>query len=785
MLRITGYSDKYSVCPGDEITFYVNAEKNEDYNADIVRLIHGDTNPEGPGFKEKLMRAPCNKKYKGRNQRIHGGSYVCTQPDHRMDLQSFTLQAFIFPTTPDKGVQGILTKWVGPRKSGYGMFVDEKACLACWIGDGKGKVATVSSGKALMRKVWYLAAVSYDSKSGRVHVYQQPVVTPTNGGLGLSMLHPAAQTTAAVTGKARIKPAINDAPFLMAANTLRAQCGRHLQGAHYIEAQEPFPLPEQENVYNGKIDRPRLANRALDKDEIDALARGFGSCESDLRSAVVGAWDFHANISDNIASCQIIDTSPNKLNGFAVNLPVRAMTGYNWTSDEIVFHHRPEEYGAIHFHDDDIDDARWTASFTYTIPKGLKSGVYGARLRIAGKSTPETEDYVPFFVRPPHGKTTAKVCLIIPTNSYLAYSNDNLATNSVVAELLSGRVPIMQASDLYLNEHREYGLSTYSLHSDGSGVCYSTRLRPILNMRPKYRHWLSPSLWQLNADLHLTDWLEVRGIAFDVHTDEDLDREGVDLMNRYPVVLTGSHPEYSSENMLIAYEAYQQAGGRWIYLGADGFYWVSQYHPDNSNIIEVRKGEAGTRAWTANPGEYHNAFDGKFGGMWRARGRVPTKVCGLTFTAYGFDVSTYYRREPDSKRKECAWIFEGVGYDEIIGDFGLVGGGAAGLEIDRYDLEFGTPHEAFLLARSEGHTHLMLQVNEEIHFAVRGYYGGGDENPMVRADMIYYKTPNDGALFAPGSLAWCGALSHNKYRNNVSKILENVIRGFMKTGPLP
>ena len=39
----------------------------------------------------------------------------------------------------------------------------------------------------------------------------------------------------------------------------------------------------------------------------------------------------------------------------------------------------------------------------------------------------------------------------------------------------------------------------------------------------------------------------------------------------------------------------------------------------------------------------------------------------------------------------------------------------------------------------------MLQVNEEIHFSVRGYHGGGTENPMVRADMIYYKTPKDGA----------------------------------------
>ena len=129
MLRITGYSDNYSVCPGDEICFYVNSEKNEAYNVDIVRLIHGDTNPEGPGFKEKLVKAACNKQYKGRNQKIHGGSYVVIPADHRMNTESFTLQAFIFPTTPDKGVQGILTKWLDGRGSGYGLFVDETGIL--------------------------------------------------------------------------------------------------------------------------------------------------------------------------------------------------------------------------------------------------------------------------------------------------------------------------------------------------------------------------------------------------------------------------------------------------------------------------------------------------------------------------------------------------------------------------------------------------------------------------------------------------------------------------------
>ena len=111
MLRITGYSDKYTAFPGEEIKFYVNAEKNENYEVQIVRLIHGDTNPEGPGYKDEEIGAECNKTYQGRNQRIHGGSYLIVPQDDRLNTSSFTLQAYIFPTTPDKGRQGILTKW--------------------------------------------------------------------------------------------------------------------------------------------------------------------------------------------------------------------------------------------------------------------------------------------------------------------------------------------------------------------------------------------------------------------------------------------------------------------------------------------------------------------------------------------------------------------------------------------------------------------------------------------------------------------------------------------------
>ena len=67
--------------------------------------------------------------------------------DDRLNVKSFTLQAYIFPTTPDKGKQGILTKWNEKTSSGYGLFIDDNSCLSVMIGDGQGQVMNLSSEK--------------------------------------------------------------------------------------------------------------------------------------------------------------------------------------------------------------------------------------------------------------------------------------------------------------------------------------------------------------------------------------------------------------------------------------------------------------------------------------------------------------------------------------------------------------------------------------------------------------------------------------------------------------
>ena len=208
---------------------------------------------------------------------------------------------------------------------------------------------------------------------------------------------------------------INDSPSINGClQQLKNVVEEIIQGGHYREAMEPIELPEQGFVYNGKIDRPRLSKRALSKAEIESLASGYSGCTSDLRADVVGAWDFHANITNkHCFNISLLIQLQVTLNGFIINLPVRGMTGYNWTADDIVYHHKPEEYGAIHFHDDDIDDARWNTDFTFEVPDIIKSGIYAARLRINGDDSPETEDFVPFVIKPPKGKTNSKLALIL------------------------------------------------------------------------------------------------------------------------------------------------------------------------------------------------------------------------------------------------------------------------------------------------------------------------------------------------------------------------------------
>lgn len=752
MLKITGYSDRVSARPGETIKFMVNCELGK-YRADIVKLICGDSSPDGPAFKEKLIRTPASKTYKGRKQRIYAGSYAIVDSNPALEgLKSFTVQAMIWPTTPERGQQAIIGKWNPKNKSGFAMVVAKDGSLGLMLGNGKGKAETVSTGKAMLARHWYMVAASWDAEKKEVRLYQEPMreyVGVKHGGTSRKKTKLA-------------KMANNSAPLTMAALYDKNDGSRVLCS----------------DFYNGKIDSPRISDRVLSRAEMEALKGN--SVPRGLTTTVLAAWDF----SRNIKSIKISDISSRQMDGEIVNLPARGMTGANWSGAELCWRHAEDEYGAIHFHDDDLYDAGWDVDFELTIPKGLKSGIYAARLRAAG----DAEEYIPFAVRPERGKG-ARIAFILPTIHYMAYANEHLAFNGPIAEVLTGQVSVMHDTHLFLNEHREYGASLYDTHSDGSGVCYSSRLRPIMNMRPKFQTQWScfgindTNLREFNLDLYFIDWMERFGFDYDVVTDEDIHYEGTDAIEPHTVLITGGHPEYYSKQMRDAVFDFTQKGGRLMYMGGNGFYWRVALHGEVPGVIEVRRCEAAIKTWGADTGEYYHSFTGEYGGLWRHQGETePQRLTGVGFTSEGFDISSYYRQTPEAKNPRVSFMFKGIDKDELIGDFGFHGGGAAGNELDRADPALGTPPHALVVATSEDHTNLYMVVNEEI---LVNFPGGtsGPNNPLVRADMTFFETPNGGAVFSTGSIAYGASLPWNDYDNNVAKLTTNVLKRFANPKP--
>jgi len=761
--EITGYTDEWSFQPGDTVPFRVNCEPDT-YDSEIVRIYCGDLNPDGPGVKEEVVDATVNDTYSGREQQIYSGSYAKVADDSDLNPSGgLTVQAMVQPTLPEEGEQAIMSKF--SDGTGYGLYVGEEQDLCFRLVGKDGEVAEANSevkfeGGKRQGATWYFLGATFDPNTGTVKLYQEPY--PENQR---KLLHPIGDYEAVVEETVDIDGiAENNSPFIIAGEPMETEQGRFVA----------------KNCFNGKIECPRVFEQALSL--ADMRSAITGDMPVGVAESLVAGWDFSKELSsDGVPEySSVSDISPNNNQGELINTPARGMTGHKWSEDEYNFTNAPEEYGAIHFHHDDLTDAAWEADFEYTLPDGMESGVYAARLR-----TDDDECYIPFFVRPAAPADTADIAFLAPTASYLAYANDHLTTDGVITEPLSAQVSVMREEDIFLSEHREYGLSLYDSHADGSGIMYSSRKRPILNMVPKYKHWLSsvPStLWQFNADLHIIDWLEEMGYEYDVITDEDLYEEGLDVLEPYNVILSGSHPEYYSSEMWDGVQAYQKQGGRFMYMGANGFYWSIAFHPQDSQIIEVRRGITGSGAWFNNPGEMRFSFTGEMGGIWRDRNKPPQKIAGVGWIAEGFDKSSYYRRKPDSYEPETEWIFEGID-DEVLGDFGLIGHGAAGLEVDIYNEDLGTPANAYLLASSEDHTPNYLRVVEEIFFNLP-YYGGPDD-PEARGDIVYYKTQNDGAVFSTSSIGYHGSLAHNEYQNNISQMTKNVLDKFKKDEPLP
>lgn len=717
VLPIIGYVTPLSASAGQVLSFKISSSDDRDFTAEVVRIDCADPNPEGPGMKLVPVAFPLAERYAGKQQETRAGSYAAAAIKLGIATGRMACELVVKPTLQKHDAQVL---WALQSESGR----DGVALALC---DGMLVVISarkgypdqvIDTGLVLPLHQWRRINAGFDIEQGTV---------------AIDVRHPESDES------------INT---VVACHSRADVISGFCLGAWQRDGQQ--------YCYNGLIEAPAIR----------AGEAGIPWETLPLRYR----WD----LSRDMAAQEIPATGAVAAPLALFNLPTRAVRSSGWNGDYMDWSVAPDQYAAIFFHEDDLLDCNWETSVTLTIPAHIPSAVYGLVVRNSAGS-----DTIPFYVTPAKGKPRARILYLASTLTYQAYANH---ARSNYAGDLAERIRNWGAYPHNPDVVTEFGASTYNRHVDGAGIHLSSRLRPMLTMRPGYLTFFDPrgsGLRHFVADSHLTDWLREKNLPFDVITDEELDDQGIEALRGYDVVITGSHPEYHTRRMLDAILAYRAAGGSFMYMGGNGFYWKIARPAALPHVLEIRRAEGGIRAWASEPGEYYHQLDGRYGGMWRRNGLPPQAVGGVGFVVQGIFEGSYYQRTPESLAPDIAWLFDGVD-EEKIGDYGLSGGGAAGFELDQTSPELGTPPYVKIVAVSRDHGPTFKKSPEEI---LTWTLAAGTPRPYdgVCAHMICGEAPHGGGLFASGSITFLGSLSHNGYQNGVSRIVENFLRRYVNT----
>ena len=726
-IPLIGYVYPLSGKPGDTLDFKISSEQDKDITVSMVRVVCADPNPESPGIIEHPVPSCIDGKYPSLDQPICPGSYAMAPvKDRSFDAHSCSFVINLWPTLRSDRTQTIFqVKWEMDPDA-IALSINPEGCLTLVRTTAWGNMPAESTGNPLTLRHWYRAYLVRDCGNRTLRF---GVLDPGTGEIS--------ERSVSTDGR----PGTRQPPdtFVIAA------------------ALSPKPCLH----FNGKLESPAIFAEKLSPQQVADPSLW-------TRHSLVSRWDF----SRDIQTTKIVDVGPAGAHGKLVNLPSRGRMGSNWTGRERNWNHCPQQYGAIHFHEDDLCEFDWTTTFRFTIPSDLKSGIYAAKLRCG-----DSEDNIPFFVCAAANGPGKNLGVLLPTFTYALYGN-HARTDYEPAWL--NHFKLRNAYPWNPAEYPQYGLSTYNTHRDGSGICHASCQRPLMTLKSGYitfGNTTCSGLRHFQADSHLIAWLEQYNFDYDILTDQELNDQGLGAIERYGTIMTGTHPEYHTPGMLDALMDYRQSGGNLVYPGGNGFYWKIAEHTESRGTLEVRRAEGGIRAWAAEPGEYYHAFDGEYGGLCRRNNRPPQQLAGIGFTAQGKFTGSHYRRTRDSyDHPGVNHLFEGID-DEILGDFGLCGHGAAGFELDRADPALGTTENTVVLARSEAHDGDFMVVPEECLTHLTTVSGEPAEQ-LIRADMVYQQNRSGSKLFSVGSITFCGSLLVNNGENNISRLLKNVLHDF-------
>ena len=422
---------------------------------------------------------------------VRTGSHVVVGHDPALrpsDGLKLSTWVWLAPGAPSGRRRGLIATW-GDDGDGYALTLDADG-RPCFEVGAAGRRDRVAGGEPVAAGAWARIEAELDPATETISL--------THGrrrGRALQTVD-SARERAALGG-----PGPSPGPLLLGAEPgAGGDAGSHL---------------------DGKLDRP-------------AIASGPGG------ETTVAAWQLGEG-----RGRRVIDAGPRGLHGACVNGPTRAVTGRDWRGDVHDWRLAPDQYGAMHFHSDAVDDLGWPPSFELGLPESMPGGIYGLLLEADG-----VEDVVAFAVRRGPAAPAAANVVVLPTFTYLAYSCEREAPAAAGSQRPEDR----WVADAGLR-------CLYDRHADGVGVYEASLLRPLTQLRPGYRCSQHGGPHGLAQDLILTSWLARRGIEFDLLTDHDLHREGAAALAGHRTLITGAHPEYASAALLDAIDGHLEAGG--------------------------------------------------------------------------------------------------------------------------------------------------------------------------------------------------------------------------------
>ncbi|MBM3525418.1 MAG: N,N-dimethylformamidase, partial [Alphaproteobacteria bacterium] len=165
MHPLLAYVDRWSVKPGERIKVMVGSAGNAPFEARIARVICADPNPQGPGYREIAMAHPITGTHAGREQSVQTGSWARIPAlDLATARAGLAIGLTLWPTTPDKGRQGLLAWDAGGVA--LRILIDESGGAAVELETG-GRIMRAATGKRMLRRSWYDIAVTLDPAKGR------------------------------------------------------------------------------------------------------------------------------------------------------------------------------------------------------------------------------------------------------------------------------------------------------------------------------------------------------------------------------------------------------------------------------------------------------------------------------------------------------------------------------------------------------------------------------------------------------------------------------------------